>query len=314
MTRPVISVCVATYNQKGMIEVCLRSILDQKVDADVYVLVGDDASSDGTSEVIQELIYEYGARLTHYRRAANLGAAANMCDILGRANGDFIARVDGDDHWLPGKLARQLEYLLEVPQCNAVYTNAFTVDRNGNHVGLFNDVGDEHVDLPGLLRRGNFLNNSSVLFRAASLPGWIEITQQIDYQVHLWQARSGWVGHIGEPLAVYRVGTHGSMVASSSNLVRELYWQAIQSVPRDLVSDSDFASGLADFFRRVFFRAVRVRDLGLLRAWAARIYPASPYGYCRTTLLVAINIIRMGLKIAIGQLRPKDYRHVLYRR
>ena len=49
-----------------------------------------------------------------------------MRDLIARADGEFIARTDGDDYWLPGKLQRQLEYLLAHPDCAAVYTNAIS--------------------------------------------------------------------------------------------------------------------------------------------------------------------------------------------
>lgn len=297
MSRPRICVCVVTYNQQSFIETCLRSILDQQVEADVRVLVGDDASTDGTAEVVQTLAAEYGHRLQHLRRESNLGAFANMRDLLLRANGDYVARVDGDDYWLPGKLARQLAYLQAHPECNAVYTNAITVDDAGVQIGLFNDLSDVRLDLAALLRRGNVLNNSSVLFRAANATGWIG-GDQIDYQLHLWQARHGWLGHIGEPLAAYRVNTQGSLVLSTGDLVRDLYWQAIQSVPRELISDDDYVKGITDFLRRVSFRAVRTRDFALLRHWADVVYAASPYGPLRTTVLTLANIVRMATKLA----------------
>lgn len=314
MIRPITNICVATYNQRNLIEICLRSILDQEVDADVQVLVGDDASTDGTSEIIGMLAIEYGVRLRHFRRDTNIGAIANMRDLIAIAEGDYIARVDGDDYWLPGKLAQQIGFLRDHPDCNAVYTNAITVDENNERIGLFNDIGDARIDLPALLRRGNFLNNSSILFRAANASGWRNATEQIDYQVHLWQARTGWLGHIGEPLCAYRVSTRGSMVASTNERVRELYWQAIQSVPRDLVSNDDYAHGIADFLRRVFFRSVRARDPSLLRAWMPRVYAVSPYGTWRTTALVTANIGRMLWKTLAGYLRGPRHRHVLYRR
>lgn len=313
MKHPTVSVCVATYNQRHLIEACLRSILDQEVDADMQVLVGDDASTDGTSDVIRRLAEEYGPRLEHCLRNSNVGAATNMCELLSRTNGEFIARVDGDDYWLPGKLARQLAYLRENPDCAAVYSNAITVGETGNRIGLFNDVGDARFDLARLLRRGNFLNNSSVLFRAEYIPGWAGITEQIDYQVHLWLAQRGWLGHIGDPLAAYRVNTGGSMLASTNDHVRELYWQAIQSVPRELVSDDDYAHGLADFLRRVFFRALRTRDIRLFRSWAARVLEASPCGPLRTSALTAAAIARMAGKMLAGRVLGGNHRHVLYR-
>lgn len=314
MSRPLVSVCVVTYNQRLMIEACLRSILAQRVDADVRVLVGDDASNDGTSEVIGRLVDEYEPRLVHLRRESNMGASWNMRDLLLRAQGDFIARVDGDDYWLPGKLSRQLAFLEAHPDCCAVYTNAITVDEQGRPHGIFNDVGDERITLAGLLRRGNFLNNSSVLFRSVNVPGWVKEIEQLDYQVHLWQAERGWLAHIGEPLAAYRVNVIGSMVRSSNEHVRELYWQAIQSVPRHLVSDDDYARGVTDFLRRVVFRAAGTWDLRVLLAWGPRVYKASPYGILRTTGLAAANILRMAAKIALGRICRRGHRHVLYRR
>lgn len=312
--RPRVTVCVATYNQRGLIEQCLRSILDQDASADSVVLVGDDASTDGTADVVDALVREYGPALRLYRREANLGAYRNMCDLLDRAEGDFIARVDGDDFWLPGKLQRQLDVLQSDPGCVAVYTNALLVDPNGVHRGLFNDVGDRRIELADLLRHGNVLNNSSVLFRAEHMAGWVLRPDQIDFQVHLWLARRGWLYHLGEPLAAYRVGVGTSLVSASGERVRELYWQAIQSVPKDLVGDEAYARGLADFLRRVLFRAARLRDPALVRAWAGRVYGDSPYGRIRTTALVASNVLGMLARMLAARLGPGDRRRVLYRR
>lgn len=318
MSRPLVSVCVVTFNQCALIETCLRSIIEQEVDADVQVLVGDDASDDGTSEIVAKLVVEYGGRIQHLRREPNMGVFANIRDLVGRAKGDYIAQTDGDDYWLPGKLARQLEYLRAHPDCVAVYTNAITVDEAGRRIGMFNDVGDARFDLAALLRRGNFLNSSSVLFRASGTQAILDVAgPQIDYQVHLWRARRGWLGHIGEPLAAYRVNTPGSMVGSMNERVRELYWQAIQSVPRELVGDDTYALGIADFLRRVFFRAVRTRNGRLLWRWAQRVFAASPYGKLRTTALTFASIARMASKELAGCFRRDTggrRARVLYRR
>lgn len=318
MTRPRIDVCVATFNQHALVETCLRSIIDQEADADLRVWVGDDASTDGTSDAVATLAARHGGSIWHLRRAANIGPFANMRDLMARATGDFVARVDGDDYWLPGKLQRQIEYLQSQPDCAAVYTNAITVDDAGNPIGRFNDVGDGRFDLAAMLRRGNFLNNSSILFRHAGLAAYLGVdVPQIDYRAHLWHARHGWLGHIGEPLAAYRVNTRGSMVAGMNDRVRELYWEAIQSVPRALVSDEDYARGVADFLRRVFFRAVRTRRPRLFSQWRKRVHDASPYGGVRTDALVAASILRMARMEMAGRVRRgADGRRerVLYRR
>ncbi|HET6914353.1 MAG TPA: glycosyltransferase [Rhodanobacteraceae bacterium] len=318
MNGPTVSVCIVTCNQRELIGTCLRSVLDQEAEADVRVLVGDDASEDGTSELVAAFAASQPGKVRHFRRNPRMGAFANMRDLITRAEGEFIARTDGDDYWLPGKLQRQLDYLRAHPGCAAVYTNAITVDGSGDHIGLFNDVGDSRFDLGALLRRGNYLNNSSVLFRAAGRQAWLEVEgPQIDYRAHLWHARHGWIGHIGEPLTAYRVNAQGSMVAGMNDKVRELYWEAIQSVPRELISDHDFALGLADFLRRVAFRAARTRDGALLRSWAKRVFEASPYGRMRTSLLTLASILRILCKEAAGLFRKgadRKRQRILYRR
>lgn len=318
MSRATACVCIATHNQRAFIETCVRSVAEQQSGAELQVLVGDDASTDGTSDILAQLASRYPGQVRHIRREPRLGAFANMRDLIVRAEGNYIARVDGDDYWLPDKLARQLAFLQEHPDCAAVYANAITVDAAGKRIGLFNDVGDGRFDLPAMLRRGNFLNNSSVLFRAAGKRAWLSVDKpQIDYRVHLWHARCGWLGHIGEPLAAYRVNTQGSMVAGMNDHVRELYWEAIQSVPRESISDDDYAHGIADFLRRVFYRSVRTHRPRLFQEWRRRVHAASPYGRLHTDALTAGSILRIAGKEAAGRFRrDADGRRVriLYRR
>jgi glycosyltransferase involved in cell wall biosynthesis len=309
---------VTTFNQQGYIGACLESLLPQAADCDAEILVGDDCSADGTSEIVASLAAAHPTLITHVRHSPRLGSAANTKSLLSQCTGDCIARVDGDDYWLPGKLARQLDYLDAHPDCSAVYTNAITIDESGRPFGLFNDAGDARFDLAALLRRGNFLNNSSVVFRRQSIAPWLATDGPlIDYRAHLLHARFGYVAQIGEPLTAYRVDANGSMVAGMNDKVRELYWEAIMSAPRDAVRDRDFALGLADFLRRVAFRAVRTRDGALLSHWGRRVFDASPYGRSRTAALALASILRMVVKGAAGALRRDAHgsrQRVLYRR
>lgn len=315
---PRISICVTTFNQHRYIRECLESLLGEAAGRDAEILVGDDGSDDGTSEMVAEFATAHPAVVTHVRHVPRLSSPANTKDLLARCTGEYVARLDGDDYWLPGKLGRQVEFLETHPDCSAVYTNAITIDEAGNRMGVFNDVGEGRFDMAALLRRGNFLNNSSVLFRRQSIAPWLAIEGAlIDYRAHLLHARFGYVAQIGEPLTAYRVNAQGSMVAGMNEKVRELYWEAIMSVPRDLVSDRDFALGIADFLRRVAFRAARTRNWQLLRDWAKRVFAVSPYGRMRTALLTSASILRILGKETAGVFRKdadgKRLR-VLYRR
>jgi len=282
------------------------------------ILVGDDCSDDGTSEIINVFCSAHPSLITHLRHPIRLGGPDNMRTLLELAQGEYVARVDGDDYWLAGKLQRQIDFLDENPNCAAVYTNALTINEAGKPIGLFNDVGDACFDLAAMLRRGNFLNNSSVMFRAQGKQAWLSVDKpQIDYRVHLWHARNGFLAHLAEPLSVYRVNSVGSMVAQANDWVRAMYWEAILSVPRDRVTDNDFAHGVADFLQRTVFHAIRTRRWSLPREWVPCVFRASPYGVIRTSMLIAGSVIRIAGKELVGYFleEPKGHRiKVLCRR
>ena len=318
MSLPTVSVCIVTCNQERYILQCLEGVLIQSSDAVLEILVGDDCSDDDTSSIVAALARQHPGVVVHLRNEPRLGVCANLKSLLLRASGEFIAILDGDDYWLPGKLKAQLSYMQMHPECVAVYTNATAVNESGQRIGLFNDAGDRGLDLPGLLRRGNFLHASSVLMRADLRQGLIAIDgQYIDYRAHLLHARKGRLAQIGTPLTAYRVNSGGSILSSSNDFVRKLYWEAIMDVPRDLVSDSDFARGLADFLKRILFRSLSARRLDLVREWAPRVFAASPYGRLRTSLLVLGAVMRSMYVELFGRLRSSlDGRaaKVLYRR
>ncbi|GLQ96683.1 glycosyltransferase [Dyella mobilis] len=313
MRSPLISVCIVTYNQESYIRQCVESVLAQGPDVSLEILVGDDCSSDRTGSIVKELADLHPGVIRYVRNASRLGPSENIQAVLARVKGEFVAHLDGDDYWLPGKLKKQLAFLESNPGCAAVYTNAFTVNESGGQTGFFNDVRDLELDLAGLLRRGNFLNASSMCTRAELIKDVAAIEGPfIDYRAHLRYARYGFVAQIAEPLVGYRVNSTGSMVLNANDRIRQLYWEALMDVPRAKVSDIDFAKGMADFLRRVTFRAIRMRRWSLIREWAPRVFEVSPYGSVVEVLLTLSSILRVICSEAWGRLVRNE--KVLYRR
>ncbi|MES2312652.1 MAG: glycosyltransferase [Pseudomonadota bacterium] len=301
--KPQISVCIITCNQDRYIRQCVESALAQAVDVSLEILIGDDCSQDDTSSILAGLAAANPRLIKHIRHDPRLGACQNSQSILALAKGQFIAHLDGDDYWLPGKLKEQLTFMLANPDCAGVYTNALTVTEAGDTIGLFNDVGRQRFDLAAMLRKGNFLNTSSIMVRSELVSHIIDIDEPfIDYRAHLRYARNGFLAQLETPMVGYRVSSVGSMVFGSNDLVRQLYWDAIMDVPRDLVTDLDFAQGLADFSRRVAFRAMNTRRWSLLRKWLPLVFKTSPCGKIRTALLILWAIARMAYLEIVGRL------------
>lgn len=318
MTTPEISICIITYNQKDYIRECIESVLAQIIDAPIEILVGDDSSSDGTSQIVADIAACHPGVVRHIKHKERLGASGNIQATWSVASGKLVAHLDGDDYWLPGKLARQLAFMNENPQCVAVYTNALIVDRDGHNMGIFNDSKERFISLSELFAKGNFLNASSVLMRSELVKPVLQIDGPfIDFRAHLLHARQGLLAQLAAPLVGYRVNAVGSMLQSSNDTVRKLYWEAMMSVPRDLVGDKAFLHGLADFYRRVFYRAIRTRKYSLLSEWAPVVHAASPYNRLVTSIELVSSVARSGFLELVGRLRIRLFgvrAVVLYRR
>jgi GT2 family glycosyltransferase len=99
---PRVSVVIPTFNRAGVVMRAVNSALAQ-AGPEVEVLVVDDGSTDETSE-----LFQHPPPRVRYLRKAGGGASSARNAGLRRAQGEWVALLDSDDEWLPGKLAKQL--------------------------------------------------------------------------------------------------------------------------------------------------------------------------------------------------------------
>jgi hypothetical protein len=113
---PLISVIVPCYNARPWIAAALRSVLAQGV-GPLQVLVVDDGSQDETGAFVARAF-----PAVHVLRQTNAGVAAARNRGLAVAHGRWVAFIDADDLWLPGKLSAQLAALQAQPDARMAYT------------------------------------------------------------------------------------------------------------------------------------------------------------------------------------------------
>lgn len=129
---PLVSVIIITYNHEKYIRQALESVLQQTMLSDVEILIGDDASTDGTRKVIEKYCQRGPERLKGIYREKNIGASANLYDLLKRARAPYIAFLEGDDYWLDSeKLQKQYTFLQKHPNYIGCTHECEFVDENG---------------------------------------------------------------------------------------------------------------------------------------------------------------------------------------
>lgn len=129
--RPLVSFLVATYNRAGLVQQCVRSILEQTYE-NIEIIVIDDASTDGTESLLRN---EFGEKIKYLCNNINRGVAYSRNLALDYARGEYIGLLDSDDLLLDKGHVETAIGIFESGQQIAVFTSdAYCLDLRGNRI------------------------------------------------------------------------------------------------------------------------------------------------------------------------------------
>lgn len=221
--KPLVSVCVITYQQEEYIRETLDSILMQKTTFDIEIIIGEDFSKDKTREICLSYQQLYPDKIKLLPREKNLGIIANFLDTYANCSGKYVAMCEGDDYWTDDtKLQQQVDLLERRTDVSLVFHNVTVQYDYGNtesHDFLnyekeeygFNDVA------------GNWLiSTPSVVFRnGIHFPEWFSKVSFADVVIFLLNAMKGKLYCIPRVMAVYRKNqgsiTHTASIENNFN-------------------------------------------------------------------------------------------------
>src|SRR5690554_6365417 len=131
-----LSICCLTYNHKPFIEKAINSFLTQKTNFSFEVLIHDDASTDGTSEIVKAYESKYPSIIKPIYQTENQWSKGLRSITVNynftRAKGKYIAICEGDDYWTdPHKLQKQVEFLEENEEYVMCFTNVCVINEMG---------------------------------------------------------------------------------------------------------------------------------------------------------------------------------------
>lgn len=111
-----ISVLIVSRNYGRFLRDCIESVLAQTCREELEIVLVDDGSTDNTADVLRD----YPMVRTVFQAYSGVAAARNRA--LREASGENIAFLDADDLWKKEKLAVQMRYLRDQPDCGIVFT------------------------------------------------------------------------------------------------------------------------------------------------------------------------------------------------
>ena len=223
-SKALVSVVVVTYNHHDTIARCLDSILEQKTDFPFEVLVADDASTDGTSDIVREYA-KRDDRITPFIAEKNVGATSSGLNVLKKVSSRYFIITDGDDFWCDAeKLQYQVNALHRHPECSCCGHATDARGKDGKHLYYIKKKikGSEAIfDF----ENAPACHNSSLLMRnfisTLAARDWMHITGD-GWWLYLALDR-GMMVYLDKTMSVYNVTGEGTWSMLSNEQKEEIY-------------------------------------------------------------------------------------------
>lgn len=176
-----ITTVVVAYNHREFIARALDSAIAQTGDFSHEILVADDASTDGTADIVRDYAKRHPDLIKDICHLKNLGISANLKRAFGLASGEYIAILEGDDYWTDDrKLEKQMSFLGKNSDCPMVFSrirlkSGDTFSTLARHDNLPEKIGSG--DLLACEWKNPICNFSCCLFRKESVVALPEVDE-----------------------------------------------------------------------------------------------------------------------------------------
>ncbi len=274
---PKVSILCTAYNHGAYIRAALEGFVSQVTDFPFEVVVHDDASTDGTADIIREYEQLYPQIVrpiyqTENQYSRERGRVTRL--VHAAARGTYLAMCEGDDYWIdPHKLQDQVGMLQKDPSLAGCFSDAWSETdgvREPFHP-LINDAlrAAGGTDLDGILLE-NFIPTASMLMprdRLLPPPPQLFTSPAGDWVIQVHLAKQGRLGYLDRKTAVRRrhVGGAVSMKSMAQNtILTAACLRSIRSMVPPVNHDR-IDERIAHHHRRVLDRYLSAGDLRTAR-------------------------------------------------
>ncbi len=218
--QPTVIVWCLTYNQKGFIRDTLDGFVMQQTNFPFEVVVHDDASTDGTTDIVMEYAERYPEIIKPMVETENQWQKGGLKHIISIMNeqhrrGKYIAFCEGDDYWIdPNKLQRQVDFLESNPDYSMCFHSAKKKYETDARAWIdCENIQDKDYDATDI-----FINwtvpTASVLCRKEAMDFYANLKhpeqiQNYDIFIILSCAMVGKIRGMHEQMSVYRIQGEG---------------------------------------------------------------------------------------------------------
>lgn len=214
MSEIKVSVLCITYNQRDYIEQAINSFLMQKTNFDYEILIHDDASTDGTTDIVRKYEKMYPDKIKAIVQKENQyskNIPITNTYLAPIARGRYFAICEGDDYWNdPNKLQKQYDYMNSHKECSLCIHDSYVLYKNKIvfYPKQFSEKECEYNIEDAIMGLGIQAATNSMFFRADSFCSedtYMKIAPAGDYIRPVYAALNGYIHYMPGRMCVHRM-------------------------------------------------------------------------------------------------------------
>ncbi len=214
--KPRVSVGVLAYNHEDYILQCLNSIVKQKGNFNIEIIICEDKSTDHTAEIIESYISSIPLSeeisFKYIKSEENLGMVKNLKRLLKSCAGsDYTALIDGDDYWTnENKLETHLDFMRSHPECALSFDSILMYHQSEDKYELFSlqQEAKKVIFTTSDIIENYLIGNISCCFYDGKyieqIPNELFDFFVGDWMLNIVYSQFGDIGFIKNPMTVYR--------------------------------------------------------------------------------------------------------------
>ncbi len=218
-TKPLVTTRTMTYNHSAYIETCILGIINQKTDFPVQVLFHDDASTDGTAEVLLKyqnkyprLIKVFIQDFNTYRHPEKRQLRKPFFDLI---SGKYIALCEGDDYWIDlNKIQKQYDGFRLNSNCHLIGSGCRIIYANGRQKNIQISSDTMVIGVDEYLLNEYFIATATIMMSyevaLCDLEDWMYKSFAADFLYRYMALKRGPIIILPDITAVYNKGVAGS--------------------------------------------------------------------------------------------------------
>lgn len=260
-----VSIYCLAYNCADFFEKSIQGMLNQRVNFQYKIIVHDDASTDGTADLIRKYAEQYPDKICSILQTENqYSKGVDICKVYiePKLEGKYVAICEGDDYWIDeNKLQVQYDYMETHPECSLCTHNTEICDLSTGRKRRFNNWKDIHILTEEEIFLQWSVHTSSYFVRRENEKWTGNYYMFGDYVMLTWAFYKGEVVCLSQMMSVYNFNNPNGLTKMNYNagLMKK------QKIERDRISYlNEFNEKTQYRYNSVIAKRCKIMDYGCL--------------------------------------------------